>query len=127
LPAGLEITHCQFVSKKAPASLPERLRYRVSLQEALFDKARLKAFNERPEFYITRTRRKGKLKKINLKDMVVNIDLLDSFNLRLTLSSGKTKTVRPAQILHHIFNLAEKQIKQAKIVKLKAQGREHRA
>ena len=52
----------------------------------------------------------------------MNIVLLDSLNLQMTLSSGQGKTVRPAQILRHVFNIAEDQIKQAKIVKLKAQS-----
>jgi radical SAM family uncharacterized protein/radical SAM-linked protein len=120
LPAGLEITHCQFVSKKAPASLPERLRYRVSLQEALFDKFRLKAFNERPDFFITLTRRKGKLKKIDLKDIVINSELIDSSHLDLTLVSEPGKTVRPFDVLRHVFGLSDTQVKQARIVKLKA-------
>jgi radical SAM-linked protein len=120
LPAGLEITHCRLVSKKEPASLSERLRYRVSLQEALFDKARLKAFKERPDFYITLTRRKGKLKKIDLKDIVINSELIDSSHLELTLVSEPGKTVRPFDVLRHVFGLSDIQVKQARIVKQSA-------
>jgi radical SAM family uncharacterized protein/radical SAM-linked protein len=120
LPAGLEIIHCQLLSTKAPVSLSKRVRYRVALQEALFDKARLKAFNERPDFYITLTRRKGKLKKIDLKDIVINSELLDSSHLELTLLSEPGKTVRPFDVLRHIFGLSETQVKQARIVKQSA-------
>jgi radical SAM family uncharacterized protein/radical SAM-linked protein len=120
LPAGLEINHCQLAAKKATASLPKRVRYRVALKEALFDKARLKAFNESPDFYITLTRRKGKLKKIDLKDIVVNNELLDSSHLELTLLSEPGKTVRPFDVLCHIFGLSDAQVKQARILKLKA-------
>jgi radical SAM-linked protein len=72
LPAGLEISNCQFAPKKVPAPIRKRVRYRVALQEALFDKTRLNAFNESSDFFITITHRKGKLKKIDLKDIVVN-------------------------------------------------------
>ncbi|MGD9281930.1 MAG: TIGR03936 family radical SAM-associated protein, partial [Desulfobacterales bacterium] len=120
MPAGLEITDCQLAAKKAPASLPKRVRYRVALQEALFDKARLNAFNESPDFYITLTRRKGKLKKIDLKDIVVNNALPDSSHLELTLVAEPGKTVRPFDVLCHIFGLSDTQVKQARIVKLKA-------
>jgi hypothetical protein len=120
LPAGLEISDCQLAPKKAAAPLRKRVRYRVALQEALFDEFRLKTFNERSDFYITLTDRKGKLKKIDLKDIVINSELLDASHLELTLQSEPGKTVRPFDVLRHIFNLSEAQVKQARILKLKA-------
>jgi radical SAM family uncharacterized protein/radical SAM-linked protein len=120
LPAGLEIIHCQLASKKALASLSKRVRYRVTLQEALFDKARLNDFNESPDFYIMRTRRKGKLKKIDLKAIVINSELFDSSHLELTLLSEPGNTVRPFDVLRHIFGLSDTQAKQARILKLSA-------
>jgi hypothetical protein len=80
----------------------------------------LNAFNERSDFYITLTRRKGKLKKIDLKDIVVNSELLDSSHLELTLQSEPGKTVRPFDVLRHIFKLSDAQVKQARIIKLSA-------
>ena len=120
LPAGLEILDCQLAPKKAPAPLRKRVRYRVALQEALFDKTRLKAFNQSSDFYITLTHRKGKLKKIDLKDIVVNSELFDSGHLELTLQSEPGKTVRPFDVLRHIFELSDAQVKQATITKLSA-------
>ena len=69
---------------------------------------------------ITLTDRKGKLKKINLKDIVVLIELFDSRNLALTLRSEPGKNVRPSEVLRHIFNLSEAQVRQATILKLGA-------
>jgi radical SAM-linked protein len=118
LPAGLEIIRCQLAPKKVPAPLRKRIRYRVALREALFDKTRLNAFNERPDFYITITHRKGKLKKIDLKDIVINSELLDESHLELILQSEPGKTVRPFDVLRHIFGLNDTQVKQARIIKL---------
>ena len=70
------------------------------------------------EVLFTRSNRKGKLKKINLKDMVVNIDLSDSKFLEMTLRSEPGKTVRPADVLRHVFDLSDQEIKKARIVKL---------
>jgi hypothetical protein len=120
LPVGLEIIHCQIAPKKAPALLRKRIRYRVALQEALFDKIRLNAFNKRSDFYITLTSRKGKLKKIDLKDIVINSKLLDARHMELTLQSEPGKTVRPFDVLRHIFKLSDAQVKQATITKLSA-------
>jgi radical SAM-linked protein len=118
LPAGLEISDCQLALKKAPAPLRKRIRYRVVLQGALFDKSRLNAFNESSDFFITITHRKGKLKKIDLKDIVVGSELVDSGRLELTLQTEPGKTVRPFDILCHIFELSDAQVKQATITKL---------
>jgi radical SAM family uncharacterized protein/radical SAM-linked protein len=120
LPAGLEILDCQLAPKKAPAPLRKRVRYRVALQEALFDKTRLNAFNESLDFYIMLTHRKGKLKKIDLKDIVVSSELFDAGHMELTLQSEPGKTVRPFDVLRHIFKLSDEQVKQATIIKLSA-------
>jgi hypothetical protein len=59
------------------------------------------------------------LKKIDLKDMVVNIELTDLKHLQTTLKTEPGKTVRPAEILRHVFGLGEEEIKKARVVKLK--------
>lgn len=120
LPDGLEIIHCQLAPKKTPAAIGKRIRYRVSTKEALFDQSRLNTFNEKAEFYITLTHRKGKLKKVDLKDIVVNSNLFDARHLELTLQSEPGKTVRPFDVLRYIFELSDAQVKQARITKLSA-------
>jgi hypothetical protein len=60
------------------------------------------------------------LKKIDLKDIVINSELIDSSHLELTLVSEPGKTVRPFDVLRHVFGLSDTQVKQARIVKLKA-------
>ena len=82
--------------------------------------ARLRAFQERPDFIITRTDRKGKLKKIDLKDIVIQSEWLESRHLELILKSEPGKTVRPFAVLRHIFDLSDAQAKQARIIKLGA-------
>jgi len=120
LPAGLEITHCELSLDKKPAAEPKLIRYRIALKEGRFDEAKLTAFNNMPEVGITLTNRKGKLKKIDLKDIVIESKLLDSRHLTLTLRSEPGKTLRPFEVLRHIFNLSEAQVKQATIIKLRA-------
>ena len=69
-------------------------------------------------FPITLTNRKGKLKKLDLKDTVIDNKLLDSHNLELTLRFEPGKIIRPFEVLRRIFNLNETQSKQATILKL---------
>ncbi len=120
LPAGLVISHCQLAPRTSPAHRRHSVRYRIATTADLFDLARLRAFYERPDFFITLTDRKGKLKKIDLKDIVRHSEWLDSRHLELTLKSEPGKTVRPFDVLRHIFDLTEAQVKQARILKLGA-------
>jgi radical SAM family uncharacterized protein/radical SAM-linked protein len=118
LPDGIEITRCELASAKHPAAASELIHYRVALREDGFDKAKIDTFNTSAEVTIALTDRKGKLKKINLKDIVVVTEWFDSRNLALTLRFEPGKNVRPSEILRHIFNLSETQVKQATIIKL---------
>jgi radical SAM-linked protein len=120
LPDGLVITSSQVVTGgfKPPAAGVNV--YRVTLQDGSFNKEKLRSFKNSPEVTISRSNRKGKLKKINLKDMVKRIKLLDSKQLQVALAAETGKTLRPAQILGPIFDINENQIKQARVVKLKS-------
>jgi radical SAM family uncharacterized protein/radical SAM-linked protein len=118
LPAGLMIIHCQLAPKKTPATRHQLIRYQVVLKEDLFDEDDLNAFNNMSEAPIRLMSRKGKLKKIDLKAIVESSEFVNSRQLKLTLRSEPGKTVRPFDLLRHIFNLNEEQVKQATILKL---------
>jgi radical SAM-linked protein len=123
LPDGLVINSCQLAPQKSVRQAPKANTYLVTLKEGHFDKEKLASFNRSSDATISLLNRKGKLKKINLKDMVLDIMFLDSTCLQMTLLSVPGKTVRPALILRHIFSVAEDHIKQAKVVKWRAQRR----
>jgi radical SAM family uncharacterized protein/radical SAM-linked protein len=118
LPEGLVIRQCQIASQKTQTTRPKRIRYRVAFKADLFDKAKLMAFNRRANAPVTLTNRKGKLKKIDLKDIVEGCELMNTRQLMLTLKSEAGKTIRPFDVLRHIFDLSDEQIKQAIITKL---------
>ncbi len=119
LPDGLVINSSQFMTPESKHKAPGPSAYRVTLRDGNFNEENLVSFKNSSELTISLSNRKGKLKKINLKDMVMNIELLDSKQLRVSLSAETGKTLRPAQILGPIFNISEDQIKQARVVKLK--------
>lgn len=125
LPEGLTINSCHLVLPSTRGKLPEVRTYQVTLREGNLHEKNLDSYIQSTEFPILLSNRKGKLKKINLKDMVINIELKDSKRLQVTLTSGPGKTIRPAEVLRYIFDLPEEQIKQARVLKLKPE--EHRA
>ena len=51
---------------------------------------------------------------MDLKEMVLIIELLGSVKLQMTLRSEPGKTVRPFEVITNIFSLPEEQVKQAK-------------
>jgi len=127
LPDGLAIHSCHPAPLRSRGKAAKSSTYLVTLQECSFDRENLTSFVDSSDVTISVSNRKGKLKKINLKDMVINIELLDTKRLQMTLSSEPGKTVRPAQILRHIFNIPEDHIKQARVIKQRAQHKEHSA
>jgi len=67
---------------------------------------------------ITKLSKKGKLKKINLKDIVIRIDAENQDRLMLKIKKIEGKSARPGDIITKIFNLSETDIKRARILKL---------
>ena len=119
LPEGLHIHDCHLAPLKSRAQPAKSSVYQIAIPGYDFDTDKLASFVNSSEVILTLTNRKGKLKKIDLKDMVVNIGLSDSKHLQTTLKSEPGKTVRPAEILRHVFGLGEEEIKMARVVKLK--------
>jgi len=119
LPEGLVIISSKFMAPIAKPEVPGSSAYQVTLRDGQFNEDDLRSFNNRSEVTISLSNRKGKLKKIDLKDMVKDIEWLDSRQLRISLSAETGKTLRPAHILGPIFHISEDQIKLARVVKLK--------
>jgi radical SAM-linked protein len=128
LPEGLVIISSQFLAPTVRPEPPCSNTYQVTLRDGHFNQDDLRSFNGRSEVTISLSNRKGKLKKINLKDMVKNIEWLDSRQLRVSLSTETGKTLRPAHILGPVFHIREDQIRLARVVKLKkAESKEQSA
>jgi len=119
LPAGLRINDVEDLPAPSESKGSSPSTYQVWLQTGNFSEDELTSYNACAAVTIERQNRKGKLKKIDLKAMVFSIELIDSGQLRMTLSSEPGKTVRPADVLRRIFSISEAQIKQARILKVK--------
>jgi radical SAM family uncharacterized protein/radical SAM-linked protein len=120
LPAGLRIHDPADTAGFPDSKDLSASTYQIWLQTGSFSEEKLAAFNARSELTIKRQTRKGKLKKIDLKAMVFSIELIDSGQLQMTLSSEPGKTLRPGEVLRQIFSISEAQIKQARILKISA-------
>lgn len=117
LPEGITVNDCHVVSAK-PVQNNKKYNYIVTIKEEFFDNKDLDFFLQSPEFIISRIDRKGRLKKINLKDMVLKIELLNPYKLQMTLKSESGRTVRPLEVIKGIFGLTDEKARKARFIKI---------
>ena len=117
LPEGLSVKDCQISSSKPAIKQQKSATYLVELKEGCFDKQKLNDFIKSSDFVQTRVNRKGKVKKIDFKDLVLKINLTGPCRMMIRLRSEPGRTARPFEIIKGIFNLSEEIIKQATIIK----------
>jgi len=117
LPNGLSILNCHLAPTKPSNKLFEPVVYMATSKNGLFDEEKMYHFNMTSEFIITRFNRKGSIKKINLKDMVINLELLAPNQVRMIVKSEPGQMVRPFEVLEKVFGLSKIEIKQAAVVK----------
>ncbi|MFV9644301.1 MAG: TIGR03960 family B12-binding radical SAM protein [Desulfobacterales bacterium] len=117
LPEGLLVKDCQIFHSKPDIQQQKSATYLVELKEGCFDKQKLNDFIKSSDFVQTRVNRKGKVKKIDFKDLVLKINLTGPCRMMIRLRSEPGRTARPFEIIKGIFNLSEEIIKQATIIK----------
>jgi len=127
LPDGICVHDCRPAQAVPQENGLAANTYLVILKETFLSQAKLDAFLSSSDFLISQINRKGKLKKIDLRDMVIHIETLDSASVKISLKSEPGKTARPADVLRYVFNVPEDEIKRARIVKLKDEGNAKRA
>jgi hypothetical protein len=108
--------------KSSRPSLPAAVSYQISLRTGRFNPQMLDAFMKLENPTVTVNRPKGRLKKIAIKDILIEISLQEARQLRLTLAPVPGKTLRPAEIVAFVFALPENQVKQARIVKTRVKA-----
>jgi radical SAM family uncharacterized protein/radical SAM-linked protein len=115
LPEGLRVYACSEQIGPPAASCTFRVSFAapVRLPE-------IQSGSDRPVLVSTH---RGKLKKIELKDILLNVEVPDSRCLEITLSCEPGKSVRPAELLRQIFQLPESDVRSAVIRKLRPSGK----
>ncbi|GBC63806.1 B12-binding domain-containing radical SAM protei n [Desulfonema ishimotonii] len=118
LPDGLSVSGCFLAPSKSARRPSGPVGYEVTLKNDVFDAVCLQAFEDRAEHMITRTSRKGKVRTLDLKEIVLTARLHSPVCLRLELINAPGKTLRPAGVLREIFGFSEETIRQATLIKL---------
>ena len=119
LPEGLEILECTDAPSKAEINRVNGFTYRVCINDFDFDESAIQRFKNQEEVVVERLNKKGKINKINLKNVVLNIRLTSKKEIEFILKPDNGKTVRPYQVLKKIFNFTDEQNKRALVVKIR--------
>jgi radical SAM family uncharacterized protein/radical SAM-linked protein len=122
LPEGLRVIDCKPAAARSLRNNMTAALYMVTSKDGFFDEKELISFKNSPEVICTRTNRKGKTKALDLKELVLNIELLAPDRLQMTLRTEPGKTVRPPEVLGRIFSLPANKIKQAQVVKMSSEN-----
>ena len=117
LPDGLIVIDCHFSGKKGSLKKSAFDMYQVILKDGFFDEKPIDCLKKSTEWLFTRKTRNGRIKKIDLKELVANIHLQSPGILEMTLRSEPGKTVRPAEVIANLFGFSDDIIKQARIIK----------
>ena len=120
LPPGLIVNGCERILKRPPGKASRTTEYSVLIEDDAhtFDEALLERFLNGPgPVLITRKRKKGE-QRLDLKCMIEELALLDASRLRVKLRSESGRTVRPREVLGHVFGLPPDAVRQARIIKL---------
>ena len=117
LPEGLLIKGCEVVTHKKPVPDSQLDHYTVTLKKGVFDRQRLDWFAQNRTIDYTFTNKKGASHTIDLKAIILNIDLVAPNSIKLTIQNQGGKRIRPAIVLDRVFYLPNEDIKLASIVK----------
>ena len=117
LPEGLLVHTCVLSSSRPRQEANNNKTYMISLHTGSFDTHKVDYFFNLPELIIIKKNRKGE-KKIDLKESVSAIEILEPSKLKMELKTGAGKTVRPLEVIKNIFNISEQEIKLASVIKL---------
>jgi radical SAM-linked protein len=115
LPKGLYIHECS----ETITPRPSYSRFRVFFDPPIPEAFRKESFQVDMDQDLSFSSNKGKLKKITVKDIVKNIYSVEPGCLEITLCTEPEKSMRPSELLTHLFQLSENEIQNARFIKLK--------
>ncbi|MGD2268883.1 MAG: TIGR03960 family B12-binding radical SAM protein [Desulfobacterales bacterium] len=117
LPAGLNVLDCRPASPRTKRGSKATTAYDVFIEHGFFDFEAVNRFLQCPEFTITRTSRRGTPKSIDLRALVLNLEIVSPKHLRMNLKTDSGTTLRPQETLRFVFQYSDDQIRRARIVK----------
>ncbi len=117
LPDGLRILSANIAPLRSKRKNKSREIYEIEIRAGIFDKTRLESFMEKDSHLVRRINKKGKVKYIDLKEVVSRICIVSDRKMELEVKNIEGKKVRPFEIIKEVFMLHPDIIKSANIIK----------
>lgn len=92
--------------------------YSIRTDENCFDDGILERFDRSTHWYIETTNRKGRTSNLDLKAMIVKIQRVSKSHLKMVIKPDQNRIIRPGDVLIHMFNFSENDIKGVYIRKI---------
>ncbi len=118
LPKGLFVHECRLSGEKPVPNESKPITYTVTSDEDLFDEQRIEWFLKNEKYFFTRINKKGRVKKIDLKQVVEKIELMSSHKIQIVMRSGSAETARPFEIIKTLFHLTEESARRVMVLKM---------
>ena len=114
LPEGLAVHACSEDIENPPAICT----FRICFEQQLPEEFKASLVNLDYDRCLEVSSQKGKLKKIVLRDTLLDIRLLDPALMEMTLSCETGKSVRPMEVLKQVFALPAEMLSGVRVCKL---------
>jgi radical SAM family uncharacterized protein/radical SAM-linked protein len=117
LPEGLKVTNIRDLITDTSKFKAFSTTYRVRSNNSTFHEKQLKITMDKTEWITTKTSRKGKSRKIDLRPMVLELIWVSSSELKMTLRTLPGQVVRPKEVVSYIFDISSNDLKQLRMIK----------
>ena len=120
LPEGITIKACRLSSarKQKKSTEGQKSIYRIQSGDNVFDTENVEHFLRQEHFFFEKQNKDGVIRKIDLKDIVSNLIVIDQSRLLIEIKDIPGKKVKPGDIAGALFGLTEATVKRARVVKI---------
>jgi radical SAM-linked protein len=122
LPDGLLVTGCRPLKSKFVRPESVVTTYRLELDGDVFTDEKIASFLKKPEWIVSRTNRKGKVRQIDLRLAVSGIERISPSELNLRLRSLHESILRPGDVVDHLFAIPSEKLKHLRVTKISSYG-----
>jgi radical SAM family uncharacterized protein/radical SAM-linked protein len=122
LPDGLLVTGCHPLTSKFVRPESVVTTYRLELDGDVFNDEKIASFLKNPEWIVSRTNRKGKVRKIDLRLAISGIERISPSELNLRLRSLHGSMMRPGDVVDHLFAVPSEKLKHLRVTKISSYG-----
>ena len=118
LPAGLKVLACQALTAEQPKQLPTVDAYDILFAPTEAHLQGLAQFHAQAQWPFSRTKRKGQVHQIDLKECIQLLEYGGDNRFQLVVRRSDSFLVRPADVLRSVMQFSEDALSGVRVIKL---------